>query len=88
MTANTTITVAKRDKVLAIPNQAVRREEGDRVVFVQEGDRLARRAVKTGWKDKSYTEVLSGLREGDQVVAGELENGMVPAKGTLPPGAK
>jgi multidrug efflux pump subunit AcrA (membrane-fusion protein) len=88
MTANTTITVAKRDKVLAIPNQAVRREEGDRVVFVQEGDRLARRAVKTGWKDKSYTEVLSGLREGDRVVAGELENGMVPAKGTLPPGAK
>jgi HlyD family secretion protein len=88
MTANTTITVAKRDKVLAIPNQAVRREEGDRVVFVQEGDRLARRSVKTGWKDKTYTEVLSGLREGDRVVVGELENGKVPAKGTLPPGAK
>jgi RND family efflux transporter MFP subunit len=88
MTANTTITVAKRDKVLAIPNQAVRREEGDRVVFVQEGDRLVRRAVKTGWKDKSYTEVLSGLKEGERVVVGELENGKVPAKGTLPPGAK
>ena len=88
MTANTTITVAKRDKVLAIPNQAVRREEGDRVVFVQEGDRLVRRAVKTGWKDKTYTEVLSGLREGERVVVGDLENGTVPAKGTLPPGAK
>jgi multidrug efflux pump subunit AcrA (membrane-fusion protein) len=88
MTANTTITVAKRDKVLAIPNQAVRREEGDRVVFVQEGDRLVRRSVKTGWKDKTYTEILSGLREGDRVVVGELENGKVPAKGTLPPGAK
>jgi multidrug efflux pump subunit AcrA (membrane-fusion protein) len=88
MTANTTITVAKRDKVLAIPNQAVRREEGDRVVFVQEGDRLVRRAVKTGWKDKSYTEVLSGLKEGERVVVGELENGKVPAKGTLPPGVK
>jgi len=88
MTANTTITVAKRDKVLAIPNPAVRREEGDRVVFVQEGDRLVRRAVKTGWKDKTYTEVLSGLREGERVVVGDLENGTVPAKGTLPPGAK
>jgi macrolide-specific efflux system membrane fusion protein len=88
MTANTTITVAKRDKVLAIPNPAVRREEGDRVVVVQEGDRLVRRAVKTGWKDKTYTEVLSGLREGERVVVGELENGTVPAKGTLPPGAK
>ncbi len=37
MTTNTTITVAKREQVLAIPNQAVRREEGDRVVYVQGG---------------------------------------------------
>jgi HlyD family secretion protein len=88
MTANTTITVAKRDKVLAIPNPAVRREDGDRVVFVQEGDRLSRHPVKTGWKDKTFTEVLSGLKEGERVVVGELENGKIPAKGTLPPGAK
>jgi multidrug efflux pump subunit AcrA (membrane-fusion protein) len=88
MTTNTTITVAKREKVLAIPNQAVRREDGDRVVFVQDGERLARRPVKTGWKDKTYTEVLSGLKEGERVVVGEIENGKAPAKGTLPPGAK
>ena len=88
MTTNTTITVAKREKVLAIPNQAVRREDGDRVVFVQEGDRLVRRPVKTGWKDKTYTEVLSGLKEGERVVAGELENGKAPAKQAMPPGAK
>jgi HlyD family secretion protein len=88
MTANTTITVAKRDKVLAVLNQAVRREEGDRVVFVQEGDRLVRRSVKTGWKDKAYTEVLSGLKEGERIVLGEVENGKAPTKATLPPGAK
>ena len=88
MTTNTTITVAKREKVLAIPNQAVRREEGDRVVFVQEGDRLVRRPVKTGWKDKTFTEVLSGLKEGERVVVGEIENGKAPAKQALPPGAK
>ena len=88
MTTNTTITVAKREKVLAIPNQAVRREDGDRVVFLQDGDRLVRRPVKTGWKDKTYTEVLSGLKEGDRVVVGELENGKAPAKGALPPGTK
>ena len=88
MTANTTITVAKRDKVLAVLNQAVRREEGDRVVFVQEGDRLVRRSVKTGWKDKAHTEVLSGLKEGERIVLGEVENGKAPTKATLPPGAK
>jgi multidrug resistance efflux pump len=88
MTTNTAITVAKREKVLAIPNQAVRREDGDRVVFVQEGDRLVRRPVKTGWKDKTYTEVLSGLKDGERVIVGEVENGKAPTKGTLPPGAK
>ena len=88
MTTNTTITVAKRERVVAIPNQAVRREDGDRVVFLQEGDRLVRRAVKTGWKDKTYTEVLSGLREGERIVLGEVESGKAPTKANLPPGAK
>jgi len=88
MTTNTTITVAKREQVLAIPNQAVRREDGDRVVFVQDGDRLVRRPVKTGWKDKTYTEVLGGLKEGDRVAVGEFENGKAPAKQSVPPGAK
>ncbi len=86
MTTNTTITVAKREKVLAIPNQAVRREDGDRVVFVQEGDRLIRRPVKTGWKDKSYTEVLSGLKEGERVVVGEVESGKAPPSRPCPRG--
>jgi macrolide-specific efflux system membrane fusion protein len=88
MTANTTITVAKREKVLTIPNQAVRREDGQRMALVQEADRFVRRAIKTGWKDKSYTEVLGGLKDGDRVVVGDVENGKVPAKGALPPGAK
>jgi macrolide-specific efflux system membrane fusion protein len=88
MTANTTITVARREKVLAIPNQAVRREDGQRVAVVQEGDRFLRRPIKTGWKDKTYTEVLGGLKEGDRVVVGEIENGKAAAKTTLPPGAK
>jgi HlyD family secretion protein len=88
MTTNTTITVARREKVLAIPNQAVRREEGDRVVFTQEGDRLVRRPVKTGWKDKNFTEVLGGLKEGERVIVGEVESGKAPAKQAPPPGAK
>lgn len=88
MTANTIITVAKREKVLAIPNQAVRREDGDRVVFIQEEDRLVRRPVKTGWKDKAYTELLSGLKEGERIVLGEVESGKAPTKASLPPGAK
>jgi len=88
MTANTTILVAKREKVLAVPNQAVRREDGERVAFVQEGNRFIRHPIKTGWKDKNYTEVVSGLKEGDRVVVGEVGNARVQARESLPPGAK
>jgi len=83
-----TITVAKREKVLAVPNQAVRREDGQRVAFIQEGDRFVPRPIKTGWKDKAYTEILGGLQEGERVVVGDVDNGRVQAKGSLPPGAK
>jgi len=88
MTANLTITVAKREKVLAVPNAAVRREDGGRVALVQDGERFARRAIKTGWKDKQFTEVLSGLKEGERVVVGEVETGKGSSRETLPPGAK
>lgn len=89
MTATTTITVAKREKILTVPNQAVRREDGERVAYVQEGDGFARRPIRTGWRDRSYTEVMSGLREGERVIVGEVEGMQVPlAKGSLPPGAK
>jgi multidrug efflux pump subunit AcrA (membrane-fusion protein) len=89
MTANTTITVAKREKVLTVPNQAVRREDGERVVYVQGGEGFARRPIRTGWRDRSQTEVVSGLREGERVIVGEVENVQLsPAKGSLPPGAK
>jgi len=88
MTANVTITVAKREKVLAVPNAAVRREDGERVALLQDGERFARRPIKTGWKDKQFTEVLSGLKEGERVVVGEVETGKGSSRETLSPGGK
>ena len=88
MTTNVTITVAKREKVLAVPNAAVRREDGERVALLQDGERFVRRPIKTGWKDKQFTEVLSGLKEGEQVVVGEVETGKGSSRETLLPGGK
>ncbi len=88
MTTNVTIAVAKRERALTVPNGAVRREGGDRFVVVVEGDRLARRSITTGWRDKSYTEVLSGLKEGERVAVGEVEAAKTTAAPALPPGAR
>jgi multidrug efflux pump subunit AcrA (membrane-fusion protein) len=57
---------------LTIPNGAIRRDGGKKVVFVMQSNQPVKREVKTGWKDASYTEVLSGLNGGERVVIGEI----------------
>jgi len=91
MTANVTINVATKGNVLAVPNKAVKREDGIKVVYVVQQDSLVRRSVKTGWKDSDYTEITSGLKEEERVLIGEVPGstrGASPgAQPALPPGA-
>jgi multidrug efflux pump subunit AcrA (membrane-fusion protein) len=91
MTTNVTIKVATKENVLAVPNKAVKREESGRAVYVVGTDgSLERRPVKTGWKDSDYTEILSGLKEGEQVLVGEAPGMAHQAESrpsSLPPGA-
>jgi multidrug efflux pump subunit AcrA (membrane-fusion protein) len=72
MTATVNISLQKKENVLTVPNGAIRREGGKKVVFVMQNNQLIKREIKTGWKDPSYTEVLSGLNEGERVVIGEI----------------
>jgi len=91
MTANVTINVATKENVLSVPNKAIKREDGTKVVYAVQDGSLIRRAVKTGWKDSEYTEIVSGLKEGEQVLVGEAPGQTRPqpsgAQPTLPPGA-
>lgn len=71
MTANVTVTLKTKKGVLAIPGAAVTREGGKKYVMLQAEDgKTARREVKTGWKEGTYLEIISGLKEGDMVVTG------------------
>jgi len=71
MTVNATIYLNKRDNVLAVPNKSIKREGGKKVVTVLENNKPVQKAVRTGWKDSAYTEIVEGLKEGDKVVTGE-----------------
>lgn len=72
MTANVTITLKKKIGVLAVPNTAVKREGGRKYVYVPGQDgKTTKREVKTGWKDGTYLEIISGLKEGEVVVTSE-----------------
>jgi macrolide-specific efflux system membrane fusion protein len=72
MTATVNISLQKKENVLTVPNGAIRREGGKKVVFVMQNNQPVKREVKTGWKDSAYTEVLSGLQEGERVIIGEI----------------
>jgi len=91
MTANVTINIATRSNVLAVPNKSIKREEGTKVVYVIENGKPVRHRIRTGWKDSNYTEVASGLREGDRVVVGDIpgpaREPSGAAQSNLPPGA-
>lgn len=55
--------------VLAVPQAALQTLEGRTNVFVQIADgKFTRRVVETGHSFEGFTEVLSGIRVGDQVV--------------------
>jgi RND family efflux transporter MFP subunit len=69
MTANVTITLKKKKGVLTVPGAAVVREGGKKYVTLQAKDgKTTRREVKTGWKEGTYLEITSGLKEGDVVL--------------------
>ena len=55
---------------LAIPQNAVRDDSGQKIVFLVKENRVERRAVKIGANRGSETEILAGLVPGDTVVVG------------------
>jgi len=71
MTANVTFEISKKEDVIAIPTEAIKRKDGQDVVLVpgQSPDDHAHMApIKTGLSDGKRTEVVSGLDEGATVL--------------------
>lgn len=64
--ADVEIVHASRANVLRIPTQTLL--EGNRVLLYQDNGVLAERTVTTGLANWDQTEVISGLKEGDQIV--------------------
>ena len=68
MTANLNIIVDQRDNVLTVPNRAVRTQGQQKIVTVLfEGQQIQVR-VQAGLSSDTMTEIVSGLKEGDEVL--------------------
>jgi|GEM_PF-1187241 len=73
------VPVARREKALLVPPQAVHREAGGLAAYVAEGDTIRRRLVETGLSRADAVEVVSGLGADDEVVVyanGDLDDGI------------
>ncbi|MFL6230282.1 MAG: efflux RND transporter periplasmic adaptor subunit [Pyrinomonadaceae bacterium] len=68
MAVEVRIVTGGRKGALMIPVTALVEEEGIKVVYVKEGERYERRPVQIGSFTYQWAEVLSGLKEGEQVV--------------------
>ncbi len=64
--ADVEVIIAEREKVLRVPTEAVL--EGDKVLVFREGEPLEQRRIEIGLSNWEWSEVVSGLREGEQVV--------------------
>jgi RND family efflux transporter MFP subunit len=69
MTSDTAITIAKHEGVLCLPRALVRASGSDTTtVRVWNGVEEVTKEVKLGLRGDTYIEILSGLRDGEQVI--------------------
>ena len=73
MTGNVEFVSARKDGILMIPKSAVKEREGKSFVMVLEGE-PAPRKIETGISDGRVLEVTEGLKEGDTIILGGIEN--------------
>jgi HlyD family secretion protein len=69
LTVTVTITVAQRTGVITVPNAAITTKAGQSYVQVPSPSGVnEQRAVQIGIKNWQYTEIISGLNEGEQII--------------------
>jgi multidrug efflux pump subunit AcrA (membrane-fusion protein) len=68
LTVTVSIIIQERNKVLLVPNAAINYKGGKAYVQVSEDGIAEERAIQTGISNWQYTEVTSGLSEGEKVV--------------------
>jgi multidrug efflux pump subunit AcrA (membrane-fusion protein) len=82
MTTHVKVISEIKKGVLLVPNMAVKFEKGDYVVLVPKGGKNTPVIVKIGVRDEKNTEIVSGLKEGDEIVietpAGGPKNAAAP----------
>lgn len=68
MTANVDILTEDLADVIAIPLETLQSEQGDDVVYVQEGEEQVRRKIRVAFRTSTQAVITEGLEEGDRLI--------------------
>ncbi len=68
MSVSMTVPVGNAKGAVSVPIAAIFKQESDRVVFVHKGNVTERRKVSVGLMNMSYAQILSGLKEGEEIL--------------------
>lgn len=79
MTTQNEIVIAGKDGVLKVPSLAIYEKDGKKYVdvMIKEKGIPNSREVLTGISDSMYTEIVSGLQEGESVINGQTREGEI-----------
>ena len=70
MTVSVNVETGRRDRTLAIPNDALGKVQGDQAtVLLVRDSKIQRQKVQLGLRGLAMSEVISGLKTGDQVLS-------------------
>jgi RND family efflux transporter, MFP subunit len=70
MTVSVNVETGRRDRTLAIPNDALGKVQGDQAtVLLVRDSKIQRQKVQLGLRGLAMSEVISGLKAGDQVLS-------------------
>ncbi|MFN7139972.1 MAG: efflux RND transporter periplasmic adaptor subunit [Limisphaerales bacterium] len=81
MTANLRIPIDSATGVLAVPLGAIFTEQGERFVYVKNGQGFERRKVSLGISDYRFAEITTGLSSGDIIALEQPPDAPAPAQG-------
>lgn len=68
MSGNVRITVGERDNVMSVPSRLVLNDGDRHYLLVREGGTTTRKEISIGLVGADMTEIISGVRVGDQIV--------------------
>jgi macrolide-specific efflux system membrane fusion protein len=72
MTTTVNIHLEGRGSALAVPNDAVKSDDGGAYVLIRAPEGSIRKGIRTGYRGRTHTEVVEGLEEGDVVLLGDI----------------